>query len=57
MDGSLLGVLALIALLLLLASGISIAFAMGIIAFIGFWLLSGFDVALGVLYNYPFSGL
>jgi C4-dicarboxylate transporter DctM subunit len=56
MDGSLAGILALVALLFLLASGISIAFAMGIIAFIGFWLVSGFDVALGVLYNIPFTG-
>jgi len=55
MDGSLAGVLALAVLLLLLASGIGIAFAMGIVGVVGFWSLYGSEVAMGVLYNIPFN--
>ena len=55
MDASLVGLIALIALLAFLASGIGIAYAMGIIGVGGFWILYGPDAAFGVLYTMPFD--
>jgi C4-dicarboxylate transporter, DctM subunit len=45
------GLLGLLALLCLFLTGIELAFAMGIIGFIGFGVLNGFDVAIGLLSN------
>jgi C4-dicarboxylate transporter, DctM subunit len=45
------GLLALLLLLALFVTGIELAFAMGIIGFLGFAILNGFDVALSLLAN------
>jgi TRAP-type mannitol/chloroaromatic compound transport system permease large subunit len=45
------GLLALLVLLALFLTGIELAFAMGIIGFLGFALLNGFDPAVSLLAN------
>ncbi len=45
------GLLALLLLLAMFLTGIELAFAMGIIGFLGFAILNGFDVALSLLAN------
>ena len=45
------GLLALLVLLALFLTGIELAFAMGIIGFLGFAILNGFDPALSLLAN------
>jgi tripartite ATP-independent transporter DctM subunit len=53
----LIALLSFVALLLLLTVGIPIAFAMAIIGFLSFWLISGPDAALGMLGIVPFASI
>ena len=49
MNEMMIGIIGLIVLLLLFATGIELGFAMALIGFVGFGYLNGFDSALNLL--------
>lgn len=55
MEPGLIGILGIAALLILLASGMKVAYVMGLVGFLGFLFLAGSKVAFGVLYNFPYQ--
>ena len=57
MSPELVGVIGLIALIVLLFSGMWIGFAMAFLGFFGFAYLAGFQAALGVLATVPYSSI
>ena len=55
MEPWLVGVLGFVALFVLLAIGMHIAFAMAIVAFVGFAVMTSFEAAISMLANAPYS--
>ena len=55
MEPWLIGVLGFVVLFVLLLMGMHIAFAMAIVAFVGFAIMSSFEAAISMLANAPYS--
>jgi tripartite ATP-independent transporter DctM subunit len=57
MDSVTVGVLSVLALLALLAAGVPVAITMVLIGFVSYWIIAGFQPAMGMIGMIPFSSL